>query len=74
MFALLHGYIVSWLYGCLVVWLHGCMVLLSIYLVVFVGMLSHQLSRTVGQQLVLLYNNISNRTHCRRSKMVVFNT
>jgi hypothetical protein len=56
----------------MVVWLLGCMVLSFIYLVVFVGMLGHQLSRTVGQQLVLLYNNISNRTHYKRSKIVVF--
>jgi hypothetical protein len=68
----LHGCMVAWLHGCMVVWLHGYMVLLFIDLVVFVGMLGYQLSRTVGQKLVLLYNNISNRTHCRRNKVVVF--
>jgi hypothetical protein len=82
----LHGCVVAWLHVawlhglhccmvcmvCMVVWLHGYMVLLFIDLVVFVGMFGHQLSRTVGQELVLLYNNISNRTHCRTNKVMVF--
>jgi hypothetical protein len=66
---------VTWLYGCGGARFQGYHRLFSflflfifIDLVVFVGMLGNQLSRTVGQKLILLYNNISNRTHCKRNK------